>query len=176
MIVSVIERTLTGLDALSQIREPQRTVLREAAGDWIANLDQSLVSLVLFGSVARGDARGDSDIDMLIVANDLPHGARDRRALFLDRWRALRDQNPLPSAEWNLIVKSPEEAEYHSPLYLDMTEEALFLFDRDGFFKRVLLRMKERMEALGSRRKFLSDGSWYWDLKPDYRFGEDVEI
>ena len=23
---------------------------------------------------------------------------------------------------------------------------------------------------------FLDDGSWYWDLKPDFRFGEVVEI
>jgi hypothetical protein len=32
------------------------------------------------------------------------------------------------------------------------------------------------MRALGSRRVYLADGSWYWDLKPDFRFGEVVEI
>jgi hypothetical protein len=29
---------------------------------------------------------------------------------------------------------------------------------------------------LGSRRVFIADGSWYWDLKPDFRFGEAVEL
>jgi hypothetical protein len=32
------------------------------------------------------------------------------------------------------------------------------------------------MRALGSRRVYLADGSWYWDLKPDFRPGEVVEL
>ena len=29
---------------------------------------------------------------------------------------------------------------------------------------------------LERRRVFLEDGRWYWDLKPDFRFGDVVEI
>jgi len=61
-------------------------------------------------------------------------------------------------------------------LYLDMTEDAVLLFDRGGFFGNVLNAMRERMRALESRRKYLPDGTWYWDLKPDFRYGEDVEL
>jgi len=32
------------------------------------------------------------------------------------------------------------------------------------------------MKELGSKRVFLTDGSWYWDLKPDLRIGEVFEI
>jgi hypothetical protein len=131
---------------------------------------------VLFGSVARRDAREDSDIDLLIVARDLPRGTAVRRRLFLDRWRKLRAAKSLPAVEWNLIVKTPQEAEYHSPLYLDMTEDAVLLFDRDGFFNGVLCAMRDRMRTLGSCRKYLPNGTWYWDLKPDFQYGEEVEL
>jgi hypothetical protein len=34
----------------------------------------NLVSLVVYGSVARGRARRDSDLDLLVVFEDLPRG------------------------------------------------------------------------------------------------------
>jgi len=32
------------------------------------------------------------------------------------------------------------------------------------------------MEELGSKKVFLEDGTWYWKLKPDLKFGEIFEI
>jgi hypothetical protein len=68
------------------------------------------------------------------------------------------------------------EAQYHSPLYLDIVEDGIIIVDRGGLFAAVLAAMRGRMRALGSRRVYLPDGNWYWDLKPDFRFGEVVEI
>ena len=55
-------------------------------------------------------------------------------------------------------------------------EDGILLVDRGDFFRDVLDGLRERMRQLGSRRVFLGDGSWYWDLKPDFRFGEVVEL
>lgn len=55
-------------------------------------------------------------------------------------------------------------------------EDARILHDRGGFFATVLAGLRERLRELGARRVFLEDGSCYWDLKPDYRFGEIFEI
>jgi len=41
-----------------------------------------LVSVVVFGSVARGEARVDSDVDLLIVARGLPKSRFKRLVLF----------------------------------------------------------------------------------------------
>lgn len=37
--------------------------------------------IILFGSHARGEAREDSDIDLLVVVNDLPHPRREMARL-----------------------------------------------------------------------------------------------
>jgi uncharacterized protein len=91
-------------------------------------------------------------------------------------WEHVRRDRQLPAVDWNLVIKTPEEAAHHSPLYLDIVEDGILLVDRDGFFRSILDAMRVRMRALGSRRVMLPDGSWYWDLKPDFRFGEVVEI
>lgn len=147
--------------------------LRETFGE-------SLVSVVLFGSTARGKRRRDSDIDLMIVCEELPREYHRRLSLFEEAKKKVPIlRNPIGevrSVEWTVILKNTAEAQRRVPLYLDMTEDARVLFDRNGFFGEVLEGMKKRMRELGSRRIFLSDGGWYWDLKPDYKFGEVFEI
>jgi predicted nucleotidyltransferase len=41
-------------------------------------------AVVVFGSVARGDFNAWSDVDVLVIAEDLPDGARARLALLHD--------------------------------------------------------------------------------------------
>jgi predicted nucleotidyltransferase len=158
------------------VPEPYYTALKETVAEWLDLFGDRMVSLVLFGSVARGDAKEYSDIDILIVAENLPRSQRERRAPFMEAWRRVRDLKNLPNVEWNMIVKNPREALFHSPLYLDMTVDGRILLDNGGFISRVLDEMRTRMEQLGSTRKRLPDGSWYWVLKPDFHFGEDIEI
>ena len=42
--------------------------------------------------------------------------------------------------------------------------------------RRKLAALRRRLAELGSRRIELADGSWYWDLKPDLRPGEMIEL
>jgi uncharacterized protein len=143
-------------------------------------LGEHLVSVVLFGSVARGDASLRSDIDLLIVARGLPRGQFARKRLLLPADRELGPElEPLGargiSTRLARIVRTPEEAGRTIPLYLDLTEDAVLLFDRDGFFARILERVRASLRRLGSRRVW-SGKSWYWDLKPDFRRGDRIEI
>jgi len=142
----------------------------------MAGLGPHLVSLVLFGSVARGEAQQTSDIDVIVVAEAFPRSLVERRRPLLALWEEARTSRGLPYVEWNLVTKTPEEARVRSPLYLDVVEDGIVIFDRHGFFQAVLQGMRERMRALGSRRIHLPGGTWYWDLKPDFRFGEVVEL
>ena len=165
--------------ALAELDETTHSYVDRLARMLRSRLGDRLVSLVLYGSRARGTHRDDSDIDVLIVVEALPRDRAGRHALLqpikqaVDREHADAKGRPAPHLAY--IVKTPEEASYHAPLYLDMTEDAVLVYDRDGFFAHVLGRLRRRMAELGSRRVWLGDG-WYWILKPDMRWGERVEL
>ena len=145
-----------------------------------AALGGRLVSIVLFGSVARGDATRNSDIDLLIIAEDLPRGQFARKRLLEEADRKL-EPSLIAVAERGIdtrlarIVRTPQEAARVIPLYLDMTEDAVLLYDRDGFFAAILERLRASLRRLGSRR-VRQGKTWYWDLKPDFKRGDLIEL
>lgn len=139
-----------------------------------------LVALAVFGSVGRGNPRPDSDVDVLIVAEPLPRGRLARVAEFAVVDRALAGELARAralgvSTTLSPIFKTPEEVRLGSPLFFDMVDDARLLYDRGGFLANRLARLRARLEELGSRRVW-KDGGWLWDLKPDYRPGEEFEL
>jgi predicted nucleotidyltransferase len=133
---------------------------------------ERLISLVVFGSVGRGTARPDSDIDLLLVVRDLPIGRMARVREFSLIETALDIKGHL---ELSPVFKTPEEVADGSPLLLDMVEDARVLFDREDFFQRAMENLKGRLHRLNARRVWQGN-AWYWDLKPDYKQGEVFEI
>lgn len=139
-----------------------------------------LVSLALFGSVGRGTARLDSDIDLLIVAEGLPDGRVARAADFasveqaLEPWmQAARRAGLSPAL--SPIFKTQSELALGTPLLLDMVEDARILIDETGCLQQALERLRQRLTALGARRIWMGD-AWVWDLKPDYQPGDVFEL
>ena len=63
---------------------------------WMTDLGDRLLSLVLFGSVARSQARPTSDIDLVVVVEGLPRRLADRRRPLLDAWERMRAARALP--------------------------------------------------------------------------------
>lgn len=139
-----------------------------------------LVSLVVFGSVGRGTMRPDSDVDLLVVARDLPKGrirrvqefetveSRIREALSLAREHGV-------TTRISPVFKTPEEVQAGSPLFLDMVEDARMLVDEREFMSGALASLRDRLHRLGARRLWRGD-AWLWDLKPDYQPGEIFEL
>ncbi len=73
------------------------------------------------------------------------------------------------------VIKTPSEATRVTPLYLDMVDDARLLYDRDGFFRSVLDRLRETLTRLGSERR-QRGGTRYWVLKPGLKLGEIIEL
>ena len=139
-----------------------------------------LISVVLYGSAARGTQRFDSDLDCLLVCKDLPKGRMKRIKEFErveDSLGSLLEDVKEKGVRITLspIFKTPEEVERGSPIFLDMVEDALILHDKDDFFARRLARLRERLTALGAKRIWRGN-AWYWDLKPDFRPGEIFDL
>lgn len=135
-----------------------------------------LVSLVVFGSVGRGSPGPDSDIDLLIVADPLPDGRIPRVREFDAVEESVTSGGPADSAHrLSPIFKTPAEARRGSPLFLDMLEDGRLLYDRGGFFAGELAALRGRLDKLGSKRIW-KDGAWYWDLKPDFKPGDEIVL
>jgi len=141
----------------------------------------SLSSFAVYGTVARGAARNDSDIDILVISNDFTGslGLRAENLLKIEElvkneldW--LRKKSLYTSLSFCPLRE--EEAENMPLLFLDLTEEAVILYDENRFLERVLTDFKARLLKLGAKRVFIDGENWYWDLKPDYRFGDEIPI
>lgn len=165
---------------LEKIEEPYTSLLESLVELLHSRLGDKLVSVVIYGSVARGTARKDSDIDILIIAESLPKNRLERQQLFIEIEGALK---PAIDELWNKgyyvdfspIILSVEEASKIRPIYLDMVEDSVILYDKDGFFSIIIARLRKRLKELGSKRVWIKD-KWYWLIKPDIRFGEVVNI
>jgi predicted nucleotidyltransferase len=139
-----------------------------------------IVSFVVFGSVARETFRYDSDIDILIIAENLPKGRMKRAAQFSaveDRVAPFLESLKKEGIDTYIsaIFKTPQEAELGSPLFLDMVEDAQILYDKNAFFARRLERLRNRLKELGAKRVWKGN-IWHWVLKPDFRPGEVIEL
>jgi predicted nucleotidyltransferase len=139
-----------------------------------------IVTLAVFGSVGRETQRHDSDTDILIIAKGLPKGrikrvqefeeVEEKLSQYFERLEKLGIKTYLSP-----IIKTPDEAEQGSALFLDMIADVQMLYDKNGFFSKILERLKVRLDDLGAQR-IKRGNAWYWILKPDFRPGEVFEL
>jgi predicted nucleotidyltransferase len=100
----------------------------------IEDLGDKVESIVLYGSVARNEAREDSDIDVLVVTRD------DDRKLY-DRISKIRTRIDLSNNTLTTLVQiSRKELEQHmklgSPFMESVVKEGIILYD-SGFLKKI---------------------------------------
>lgn len=126
------------------------------------------MSIALYGSVARGQAGPASDIDLFVVLQEAPSGMLARRRV-LDpvRESLTPDLEELWMqgiyADFVEVIRTAAEARKYHPLYLDMSQEAILLYDRDRFLENLLVRVGELLKKSGAERKVMGR-FWYWDL------------
>ncbi|WP_291998928.1 nucleotidyltransferase domain-containing protein [Caldivirga sp.] len=166
---------------VANIEEPYKVIVTELLRVLLELYGDNLVSFIVYGSVARGTARRDSDLDMLIIFEELPKSRFERIRIFEraeDEIQPLLDELMVRGYVVALspILKTREEASRFTPLYLDMTEDAVIVYDKGEFFEGVLNRLIKRLRELGARRVWVNEKAWYWILKDNYRFGEVIEL
>ena len=61
-------------------------------------------------------------------------------------------------------------------LLLDIQDHGIILHEPYAMLQHKFESVRQRLKELGSRKVVLEDGSWYWDLKPDWKPGEVIEL
>jgi len=105
-----------------------------------------LVSIVLFGSQARGTANEHSDIDLVVIVDNIPSDWRQQRDIINKLTRSPNFMG-LPIS---VILKSPDvvEASLDSvqPLLFGILKSYKALYDPEGFFETQAQIYRKHME------------------------------
>jgi hypothetical protein len=143
-------------------------------------LRDRLLGVVVFGSVARGQARAGSDLDVLVVIekSDLQSDLEVVNACVRTEASAEYDdfRNLYPAVPIIPVVTDPRKLKANPLILLDMLEEGVVLYDRAGTVNDLFARLRARLETLGAKKVQLEHGRWMWFLKPDWRPSEVVEV
>ncbi len=114
-------------------------------------LGGDLISIVLFGSRARGTARLLSDMDLLVIAENLPDEP-ERSDLTLE----IEDLGFDYGIPIQVILATPEEArlstETGAPLMFEIRDAHRILYDKDDFFRSLLSRFDELLKQWKVRK------------------------
>lgn len=130
----------------------------EIAAQATAHFGPDLVGVVLYGSWARGEATGASDIDALVV---LDPSRPITRALYR-AW----DRTPLAHAGHPIevhIVGLPEPGGAPGTVWLEAALDGVVVLDRDGRIARHLGRVRHDI-ATGARVRRQAHGQPYWTV------------
>jgi hypothetical protein len=119
-----------------------------------------LKSVVLFGSHARGEARPESDRDILLIIDGLERNP-------LKRMRELRSLVLDMPVHFSFVAKNPEEiAENLTPLLLDICVDGKVIYD-DGFFEGYREKgLKALEQAKMRRRRIGRELCWQFERIP----------
>lgn len=142
-------------------RVPQR-VTEQAVAALSEAFGEHLFAVVLFGSRARGDAREDSDWDLLVIADGLPANRFDRQLLINGLLFAKSD------GAVSVLARTPQEFESHLPsLYLDIALDGRILYDPMGYAAERLTTLRRLIDEAGLYRERTPAGdAWYWKEPP----------
>lgn len=165
---------------IQDIAEPYRSLVSKILKVLLSMFGDRLVSLIVYGSVARGDAKQSSDLDLLIMVEGLPKSRFDRNKIFdMVEDLLIKDLEDLHASGCHVvlspILKTPEEARKISSLYLDMVEDAVIVYDKNRFFESILVRLSRKLKELGAERVWVGK-KWYWKLRKDLKPGEEIVI
>ena len=130
-------------------------------------LKDNLISFIIFGSTARGTAKKESDIDILLIVKDKTSAEE----------KYLKEKIKLPESYlFSTIITTEKNLKENPYILLDITQEHIILYDFQNKGKNLILKLKEKLKQLGAKRYWLDKNRWYWDLYPDWKPGDKIEL
>jgi predicted nucleotidyltransferase len=173
--MSVVEE-LRGIESGKGLAAPWRELVERVVAEYREALKDDLLAVACFGSVARGNPSPDSDLDLYVVTRNEVTILSDLRLGGMSRIRETSEYRTVArhgySPDLMPMFHSISRLATHPWILLDIADHGVILYDPKGILRRELDVVRLRLRELGSQRIERPDGSWYWDLKPDWHPGE----
>jgi len=142
-------------------------------------LEDNLLSLGIFGSVARGEAKKDSDIDLFIIVNELNMSLLERTKYLLNikRKDSIKKELEFLSIyeihpRLNFFLRQKNELTLNF-FTIDISFDIKTVYDK-GILRTFLEKIQRKIEEKDIKRKYLENGKYYLDL--NIEFGEVFEF
>lgn len=165
MTGSLGERDDQNLASQSFIRDALNKILSQYRAECLALDAPRLRAMIHFGSTAKEPLPLQADIDLMLVFDELPGDRRERHNVVWDietnletELRRLWDVGYY--YQFSSILKTRQDMEYFSPLFLDMTRVSRILHD-DGIAAQTLERTRKWI-ARHKIERVEKGLRWYW--------------
>lgn len=128
--------------------------------DELKAIPMEIIASAIYGSWAKGLQTDDSDIDILIIANNI-NPKRHRRGKEIAQIKQYLSIN-LPM---DILLLTPKECisnfKNHNPLFLDIAVEGIILIDKDGFLGNLINETRDYILKKGLEK---SDDGWVFPV------------
>jgi len=122
-------------------------------------LGEDVISIVLFGSMTRGDFTESSDIDMLVIARNLPDNWRERDKILLELAEIGSDHRRPVHITLTDEYEMNASVEQGAPLVFGLHDANRVIFGRDRFFEKLMKRFDDNMKRWDVRK--IRNGEWF---------------
>ncbi len=130
--------------------------------DLKSRFKENLVSVILFGSHARAQSKKYSDIDLLVILDELIQSPLEKSELEFELSWAWQEKYNL---KIDLMILSRQDAldnfKVRSPLFLTLALGVKVYYDRGDFFRK---NYNSLLQQLKNQKYFYTDSVTTWDL------------
>lgn len=120
---------------------------------------KDLLSVVLFGSIVKGNFTNSSDIDVLVVCKAPVKDWRVRDKLILDLTEDIELKYTTPI---HMILVNKDEISHAIesvyPLMLEIYEANEIIYDKENFFKKIIADFKKNIHRWHAEK--IEEGVW----------------
>lgn len=147
--------------------------LNDIIKNWCHSLENNkigLVGVLQFGSTLKKPIKKETDLDILLIFDELPSNKYDQFKLTLNMEDQLNsDLKKIKNhnIQCSFILKKVSQLDHLSPFYLDFIDTSRIWLDPYNHLGNLIADIKNWIEKNGSK-KIKKGNLWYWIYSPDH--------
>lgn len=144
-------------------------------------LNGYILSLILYGSVARSTWNEESDIDLLLIlSNKFTKNFNDFRIskLTIEFYNKIYQSDLYKKMKFHplsLMSLTKEELKRFRTLFYDIAIDGIILYDRKNIGLKFIEKYKKQIKKKNLKRVYLDEDDFYWE-RGDIKMGDIIEL